>query len=209
MRRKKKNKKLLAFMIGLAIINWLLAFSLIFKDIKISINILKPSFLIKVNKDNYFQTSDYSTVLDSFDFDLNNAQEINVNSENNLIVMPLYYERTSSFDLKLYNLSIDFYLENENNASQYLKIYYAKVYSSSCYKDTKKIGKTETKDGLKVICAIKEVNETDFESDYIGNLNVELEDMDELKDQRLIVFETNPLYKGKLNIKMIAQLIPN
>ena len=209
MRRKKKNKKLLVFMIGLAIINWLLAFSLIFKDIKISINILKPSFLIKVNKDDYFQSSDYSTVLDSFDFDLNNAQEINVNSENNLIVMPLYYERTSSFDLKLYNLSIDFYLENENNASQYLKIYYAKVYSSSCYGDTKKIGKIETKDGLKVICAIKEVNETDFENDYIGNLNVELEDMDELKDQRLIVFETNPLYKGKLDIKMIAQLIPN
>jgi hypothetical protein len=207
--KRRKNKKIIFLLLFLAILNWLFAFSLIFKDVKISLNILKPSFLIYVNKDNYFQSSDYSTIISNLNFNLNEPQEITVDSNNSLIVLPLYYEKASSFDIKKYNLSIDFYLENIENASQYLEIYYAKIYSSSCYGDSWKIGKINTSDGLKVICAVKKLNETDFESDYIGNLNFEIENTEELKDSKLLVFNVNPLYVGKLNIKMIAQLIPN
>ena len=207
--KKRKNQKVIAILLILAIINWLFAFILIFKDVKISLNILKPSFLIEVNKENYFKTSDYSSVITDLNFNLNEQQELEFNSNSSLIAIPMYYEKTSAFDNKLYNLSIDFYLENIINASKYLEIYYAKIYSTSCYGSTWKIGKINTSDGLKVICAIKKVNETDFESDYIGNLNVELDNTEELKDSRLIVFNVNPLYTGKLNIKMVAQLIPN
>jgi len=199
-----KKRKLLRFLLFLILLDITLSFVYIMKDLKINIKILKPNLQIYINKNNYFLSSENSVVVEETMLGKEFTLDVILNGTN-IVVLPISQVKNTPLNIK-FDISFLIYI-NETNASNVLEVYFGRAYFKSCYNYTY-IGKVETVDGTKLLCAFYKVRDQDPNSKFFGLIEYKVSDYN-MDKTNLIILKFNPFIKGNWQVSLRTILKEN